>query len=225
MHGSASWTIKSKIIEFLVEHASVDIDATGMDGRAVVHIAALVNHIDALKLFENLGANMTSLGGVGQTPAEIAVCNGYKIPSIGCSSLPKDLLATKRSMAKTILGRYCDAIFENQAKCASFNRTLNVAESKLEDIWARNIGLETLMGLLSIIDTPLFESVEKLSRIMTDFVKVLVELREEQLQDIDDIKEILDKFVAQSSGECPYASYKEHCCIIVTTDIKRADNP
>lgn len=78
-NGFASWANKSKTIEFLVKHASVDINATGKDGLAAVHVAAFNNNIDALKLFENLGADMMSLGEVGQMPAEIALCNGYNI--------------------------------------------------------------------------------------------------------------------------------------------------
>ena len=196
-NGLMSWANKSKTIEFLVKHASVDINATGRDGLAAVHVAALDNHIDALKLFENLGANMMSLGDVGQTPAEIALCNGYNIPFIGCSSLPTELFATKQNMAKAIISKYCDAIFKKQRKCSGFDHALNDAESKLADIWAKKIGLRTLQGLLSIIGTPLFESVEKLLGIIADFGARPVEPREEQLRDVDDIKDILNKFLNQ----------------------------
>ena len=193
----ASWANQSKMIEFLVEHASADIDATGRDGLTVVHIAAVDNHIDALKLFKTLGANMNCLGEVGQTPAEIALCNGHHIPFIGCSSLPTQLFSTKRNLAKTIIGKYCDAIFQGQQKCSDFNRALNDAESKLADIWAKQIGLETLQELLNIVATPLFKSVEKLLRIVTDFGKGPVEPDEVHLRDVDDIKDILSKFLNQ----------------------------
>jgi hypothetical protein len=163
-----SWANKSKMIEFLVKHASVDINAIGRDGLAVVHIAAVNNYIDALKLFENLGANMTSLGEIGQTPAEIALCNGYNIPFLGRSSLPIELFAVKQDMATTIIGKYCDAMFKGQQKCPGFDRSLDDAKSKLAKVWAKSIGLETLRGLLSIIDTPLFESVEKFMRIIME---------------------------------------------------------
>ncbi|OGE47032.1 hypothetical protein PENARI_c073G00846 [Penicillium arizonense] len=187
-----SWANKSKIIEFLVKHASVDINAIGRDGLAVVHIAAVNNQIDALKLFENLGANMMSLGEVEQTPAEIALCNGYNIPFLECSSLPIELFAMKRDLAKTIIGKQCDAMFKGQRKCPSFDRALNDAESKLADIWAKTIGLETLRELLNIIDTPLFEPVEKLLRIIMEFGRGPVKPRERQLRDVDDIKDILN---------------------------------
>lgn len=88
----------------------MDINAPRRDRHTVAHIAALKNHIDVLKLFEILGANLSSLGEVEQTPAEIALCHGYNIPFIGCSSLPLELLATKRVMAKAIIGKYCDTI-------------------------------------------------------------------------------------------------------------------
>jgi ankyrin repeat protein len=75
----ANWTNKSKLLKCLVKHASVDINAIGRDGFAVVHIAAVSNHIEALKLLEDLSANVVSLGELGQTPAEIAHCNGYRL--------------------------------------------------------------------------------------------------------------------------------------------------
>lgn len=192
-----SWEKKAKTIEYLVEHDSVDINATGKDGLTTVHIAALNNHIDALKLFEILGANMSSLGEVGQTPAEIALCHGYNIPFIGCSSLPVDLLATKRNIAKAIIDKYCDTIFEGQRGCSRFDCALNDAESKLADIWAKKIGLETLRGLLSIIATPLFKSVEKLLKIKTDFDTRPIESKEVQLRGGDEIKEVLNNFLSQ----------------------------
>lgn len=74
---------------------------------------------------------------------------------------------------------------------------MNDAESKLADIWAKKIGLETLQEQLSIIATPLFKSVEKLLRIVTDFGKGTVEPDEVQLRDVDDIKDILSKFLIQ----------------------------
>lgn len=192
-----SWAKQSKMIEFLVEHASADLDATGRDGLTVMHTAAVDNHIDALKLFEYLGANMNCLGEVGQTPAEIALCNGHHIPFIGCSSLPTELFSTKRNLAKAVIGKYCDTIFQGQRKRSDFTRALNDAESKLADIWAKKIGLETLQGLLSIIPTPLFKSVEKLLKILTDFGKGPVESHDVQLRDVDDIKDILNKFLTQ----------------------------
>ena len=190
-----SWANKSKVIEFLVKHASADIDATGRDGLTVVHIAAVENDVDALRLFEDLGANMNCLGEVGQTPAEIALCNGHNIPFIGCSSLPAQIFSTKRTLAKAIIRKYCDAIFRGQPQCSNFNRALNDAESKLADIWAKKIGLETSRELLSIIATPLFKSVEKLLRIITDFVNRPIEPNEVWLRDVDDIKDILNKFL------------------------------
>ncbi|KAF4766708.1 hypothetical protein HAV15_010037 [Penicillium sp. str.  len=192
-----SWANKSKTIEFLVKHASVDINAIGMDGLAVVHIAAVNNYIDALKLFENLRANMTSLGEIGQTPAEIAVCNEYNIPFLARSSLPIELFAVKQDMAKTIIGKQCDAMFKGQRKCPGFDRSLTDAKNKLADIWAKSIGLETLRGLLSMIDTPLFESVEKLRRIIMEVGQRPVMPREEQLRGVNDIKDILKKFLNQ----------------------------
>lgn len=196
-NGLASWASMSKTIEFLVKHVSADINATGRDGLAAVHVAAINNHIDALKLFENLGANMMSLGEVGQTPVEIALCNGHDIPFIGSSSLPKELFATKQSMAKAIIGEYCAAIFKKQQKCSGFNTALNGTRSKLADIWAKKIGLKTLEGLIDMIGTPLFESVKKFLGIITGFDTMPVELREEQFQDVDDIKDVLNKFLNQ----------------------------
>ncbi|OQD78089.1 hypothetical protein PENANT_c090G03597 [Penicillium antarcticum] len=190
-----SWSDKSNIIEYLVMHASVDINATGRDGLAAVHIAAIDNNTDALMLFKHLGANMTSLGEVEQTPAEIALCHGHNIPSIGCSSFPIELFATKREMAKSILRKFCDAMSESQRKCPGFDRALNDAESKLADIWAKKIGLETLRSLLRIVDTPFFKTIEKFLKIMTDFGEGPVEAREEQLQDMDGIKDILNKYL------------------------------
>lgn len=190
-----SWAKKSKVIEFLVKHASADIDATGREGLTVVHIAAAENHTDALRLFKNLGANMNCLGEVGQTPAEIALCNGHNIRFIGCFSLPTQLFSTKRNLAKAIIGKYCDAIFRGQLKCSGFNLALNDAESKLADIWAKKIGLETLQELLSIIATPLFKSVEKFLRIIADFGNRPVEPNEAWPRDVDDIKDILNKFL------------------------------
>lgn len=99
-------------------------------------------------------------------------------------------------MAKAIVGKYCDAIFRGQENCSDFNRALNDAESKLADIWAKKIGLETLRKLLSIIDTPLFKSVEKLLRIITEFGKRPVEPNEVRLRDVDHIKDILNNFLS-----------------------------
>lgn len=195
----ASWGNQCKIIKFLVEHASADIDATGRDGLTAVHIAAVNSHIDSLKLFENLGANMNCLGEAGQTPAEIALCNGHHIPFIGCSSLPTQLFSTKRNLAKTIIEKHCDAIFYRDQRCSDFNRALDDAESKLADIWAKKIGLETLRELLGIMAKPLFKSVEKFLRAVADFVKGPVEPNKVQLRDADDIKDILNKFLSQLS--------------------------
>ena len=194
-NGFSSWANKSKAIEFLFKHASVDINATGKDGLAAVHVAAVNNNINALELFENLGADMMSLGDIEQTPAEIAICNGYNILFIGCSSFPAELFITKKNMAKVIIGKYCDAIFRRQQACSDFDHALNDAESKLADIFAKNIGLKTMQEVLSIIGTPLFKSVEKFLGIITDFSKTraLIEPREEQLQDI---KDILNKFLS-----------------------------
>lgn len=83
-NGFSSRANKSKAIEFLVKHASVDINATGKDGLAAVHVAAFDNNIDALKLFENPGADMMPLGEVGQMPAEIALCNGHNTEERRC---------------------------------------------------------------------------------------------------------------------------------------------
>ena len=181
--GFASWTNRSKTIKFLVKHSSVDINATGKDGLAAVHVAAVNNDIDALKLFENLGADMMSLGDTGQMPAEIAFCNGYNIPFLGCSSLPTELFIKKKNMAKLIIGKYCDATFRKQQSYSDFDHVLNDAESKLADIWAKKIGLNTMQELLSIIGTPLFESVEKFQGIIADYAKkpALLEPTEEQL--------------------------------------------
>lgn len=192
---SASWANQSKMIKFLVENASADIDATGRDGLTVVHIAAVNNHIDALKLFKNLGANMNCLGEVGQTPAEIALCNGHNIPFIGCHDLPAQLFSTKRNLAKTIIEKYSDSTFHGHQKYSDFNRALNDAENQLADIWAKKIGLKTMRELLSIIPTPMFKSVEKLLRIVADFGKGPVEPNEVQLRDVDDIMDILNKFL------------------------------
>ncbi|KAJ6116146.1 hypothetical protein N7523_005586 [Penicillium sp. IBT 18751x] len=191
----ASWEDKSKVIEFLVSHAFVDINATGKHGLTVMHIAAGDNDIDALKLFENLGANMNCLGVVEQTPAEFALCNGYNIPFIGCSSLPAQLLATKRKMAKAIIENYRDASFTWQRKCSGFQPALDEAESKSANLWAKRIGLETLQGLLSIIPTPMFKSVEKLQRILAGFDKELVDPNALRLRDVDDVQDILNKFL------------------------------
>lgn len=195
--GFASWANRSKTIKFLVKHSSVDINATGKDGLAAVHVAAVDNNIDALKLLENLGADTMSLGDTGQTPAEIALCNGYNIPFIGCSSLPIELFIKKQNMAKLIIGKYCDASFRRQRTYSDFDRVLNDAESKLANIWAKKIGLKTMQELLIIIGTPLFESVENFQGIITDFGKgpALLKPREEQLRDVDGIKEILNKFL------------------------------
>ena len=195
--GFASLTNRSKTIKFLVKHSSVDINATGKDGLAAVHVAAVNNDIDALRLFENLGADTMSLGDIGQTPAEIAFCNGYNIPFLGCSSLPTELFIKKKNMAKLIIGKYCDATFRKQRSYSDFDRVLNDAESKLADIWAKKIGLRTMQELLSIIGTPLFESVEKFQGIIADYAKrpALLEPREEQLRDVNGIKDILNKFL------------------------------
>lgn len=144
----ASWANKSKMIEFLVEHASADIDATGKDGLTVVHIAAVDNHIDALKLFENLGANMNCLGEVGQTPAEIALCNGHHIPFIGCSSLPTQLFSTKRNLAKTIIGKLRSMPVVHQSNNPSTRKTHSleafmVAERQQIDSWRPIFGTVT----------------------------------------------------------------------------------
>ena len=192
----ASWANKSDTIEFLVKHASVDINAIRKDGLAVVHIAAIRNNIDALKLFENLGADLFSLGNAGQTPSEMAICKGHDISFIACSSLPINLLATKRYMAKAIIGKIYDASFETQRNFSSFDRLLYDAKSKLADIWVINIGIETLQGLFDIIGTPLFESVTKFQGIIARFSSSRIELgEEEQLRDVDHIKDILKRFL------------------------------
>jgi ankyrin repeat protein len=53
--GLADWKKQSQTIEFLVKDALANINATGMDGLAAVHIAAVNNHITALKVLEKLG--------------------------------------------------------------------------------------------------------------------------------------------------------------------------
>jgi ankyrin repeat protein len=71
---------QSKTIEFLVKHASADINPTRRDSLAAVHVAMFDNYIDALELLEDIGADMMSFGAVGQTPVRIAYYNGHGIP-------------------------------------------------------------------------------------------------------------------------------------------------
>lgn len=134
-------------METTSNHASADVNATGMNGLAAVHAATFDNHIDALKLLENLGANMMSFGDVEQTPAEIAYCNGYDIPLVGSTNLTTDLFGTKQNMAKRIMSKSWDVIFKREQNCSGFGRALNDAEDKLADMWAKNIGLKTLQEL------------------------------------------------------------------------------
>ncbi|KAJ5544107.1 hypothetical protein N7494_005386 [Penicillium frequentans] len=148
-----------------------------------MHIAAVDNNIDALKLFKSLGANMNCLGEVWQTPAEIALCNGTTYRSSGAllsqhSSSQRSEIWQKLSLGDIVM-------------------LYSEGSSKLADIWAKKIGLETLRGLVSIIATPLFKSVEKLLKIIKDYLQRLDEPNEVRLRDVDDIKDILNKFLNQ----------------------------
>lgn len=102
-HGNHHWKGTSAINCDSPTPRKNDINAIGKDGLTVAHTAAVFNNINALKLFEKLGANMVSLGEVGHTPAEM---------NMRIHQMPKSLLATKRAMAKAAFCKMCDTSVE-----------------------------------------------------------------------------------------------------------------
>lgn len=127
----------SETIEFLVQHASVDINATE-NGLATVHVAAEKGLIDILKLLETMGANMMSIGDIEQTPAEVAYCNGHKILLPSPLTLSPELLDTKREKARVILRKSQGKIIQYFAtkECSNLYSAYDEAECELADLWA-----------------------------------------------------------------------------------------
>lgn len=72
-------------------------------------------------------------------------------------------------MAKAIMSKSWNVIFKEEQNCSNFDRALNIAEDKLADMWAKNIGLKTMQEMSSFLDIPLYGSIEKLLGIITNF--------------------------------------------------------
>lgn len=194
-------------IGFLVQHASVDINAIGEDGLAAVHIAAERGFIDVLKLLETKGANMMSSGNIEQTPAEIAYCNGHRISLPSLLTLSPEFLNIKREKARAILGKSRGNViqcFATKEECFNIHSAYDEAECKLADLWARKIGFETLGHLHNMLETPMYDAVENFRGIILEYASHPMaqteEGEEEERSAICVIKVILKKFLDR-----PYA--------------------
>lgn len=154
---------------------------------------------------------MDCLGEVRQTPAEMAHCHGHHIPFIGCSSLPRDLFLTKRSLARSIIPIYYKAILQEHYNEDVSSSAVSDVESKLADMWAKTIGLETLREII----TPSL-SVPPAERILM----LLAHWGQEMQYKLDDIKDILSQLL----NEVLSSSYLLHpaCYLLARSDMYRA---